>query len=31
MTTKGRLLMQRPKPDGSGNYGPCFRFVPAQA
>ena len=20
-------LIQRPKPDGSGNYGPCFRYV----
>jgi hypothetical protein len=31
LTTKGRQLMQRPKPDGGGNYGPCFRFVTAQA
>ncbi len=31
MTAKGRQLMQRSKPDGSGNYGPCFRFVPAQS
>lgn len=24
----GRELVQRPKPDGSGNYGPCFRLYP---
>ena len=23
----GRQLIQKPKPDGSGNYGPCFRHV----
>jgi hypothetical protein len=21
-------LVQKPKPDGTGNYGPCFRYVP---
>ena len=28
MGTLGRQLIQKPKPDGTGNYGPCFRYVP---
>jgi photosystem II stability/assembly factor-like uncharacterized protein/uncharacterized membrane protein len=24
----GRELVTKPRPDGRGNYGPCFRFVP---
>src|SRR5215467_1653154 len=24
----GKNLVVKPKPDGRGNYGPCFRFVP---
>ncbi len=28
MGSTGRQLVQKPKPDGSGNYGPCFRLVP---
>jgi len=28
MGSTGRQLVQKPKPDGAGNYGPCFRFVP---
>jgi photosystem II stability/assembly factor-like uncharacterized protein len=28
MGSTGRKIVQRPKPDGSGNYGPCFRYVP---
>jgi photosystem II stability/assembly factor-like uncharacterized protein len=27
MGSTGRQLIQKPKPDGSGNYGPCFRYV----
>ena len=27
MGSTGRQLVQKPKPDGSGNYGPCFRYV----
>ena len=27
MGSTGRQLIQKPKPDGTGNYGPCFRFV----
>jgi hypothetical protein len=28
MGVTGRKLVQQPRPDGRGNYGPCFRFVP---
>jgi hypothetical protein len=28
MGVTGRELVQKPRPDGQGNYGPCFRFVP---
>jgi len=27
MATTGRTLVTRPRPDGAGNYGPCFRYV----
>ena len=27
MSTIGKQLVQKPKPNGQGNYGPCFRFV----
>lgn len=27
MARIGKQLIQKPKPDGSGNYGPCFRYV----
>ena len=27
MATAGRALIATPRPDGLGNYGPCFRFV----
>jgi len=27
MNTIGNELIQKPKPDSSGNYGPCFRYV----
>jgi len=30
MAATGRELMQLPLPDGSGNYGPCFRYVDAE-
>ena len=23
----GRMLVTKPRPDGNGNYGPCFRYV----
>jgi len=28
MGITGRQLVQKGKPDGAGNYGPCFRYVP---
>jgi photosystem II stability/assembly factor-like uncharacterized protein len=28
MGSVGRQLVRKPKPDGTGNYGPCFRLVP---
>jgi photosystem II stability/assembly factor-like uncharacterized protein len=27
MAAAGRELVKRPRPDGQGNYGPCFRYV----
>lgn len=30
MSDTGRELVELPAPDGSGNYGPCFRYVEAQ-
>ena len=27
MGSTGRQLVTRPRPDGNGNYGPCFRYV----
>ncbi|MCA9190083.1 MAG: hypothetical protein KDA99_30870, partial [Planctomycetales bacterium] len=27
MKSTANQLIQRPRPDGAGNYGPCFRFV----
>lgn len=30
MSDTGRELVELPRPDGPGNYGPCFRYVEAQ-